>query len=177
MSLVDYAASSDEDEPKELSGTEDKRRRFGVPPAGPSSPSTSANNDLAHAPNKKISGNLVQPSKQMEVGPNQSAELKLPDASLLFDSPAPPNVLNVLDHSSRVAAAMAESAARKRDLNGSPASGPRSKVPKMSIKHSKSVPDAVGGCLLPPQLAGRSNIVTEDISKLFVRKHANSSTE
>ncbi|KAI3445083.1 hypothetical protein Pfo_001748 [Paulownia fortunei] len=186
MSLVDYAASSDEDEPQTPADEEEeneqvkenpeKRPRFGVPGAGPSA--ATSNDDPVHA-HSRMSMNLGTPSsKQKEIVSDQSSELKLPDASFLLNSPVvPSNLLNASDHSSRVAAAMAESKARKRDLNGSSASYPRSKVPKGTLPHSKSVPDTVGGLLLPPQLAGRSNIVTEDINKLFVRKHANSSTE
>ncbi|XP_022896586.1 uncharacterized protein LOC111410468 isoform X1 [Olea europaea var. sylvestris] len=117
--------------------------------------------------------------KQTEKFSNQpeSSGLKLPDASLLLDSPAlPSHLMTASDHSSRVAAAMAEGASRKRDLNGSPASHLRGKVPKGTLPYSKNVPDTVGGNLLPPQLTGRSNVVTEDISKLFVRRHADTSS-
>lgn len=105
----------------------------------------------------RMPANLEPPSsKLMEIVSDQSPELTLPDASFLLNSPVvPSNQVNASDHSSRVAAAMAESAARKRDLNGSPAGYPRSKVPKGTLPHSKSVPETVGGRLLPPQLAGR----------------------
>lgn len=97
--------------------------------------------------------------------------IRLPDASLLLDSPAmPSNVLDSYDHSSRVAAAMAENASRKRESKESTSTFPRSKVPRGSLPHSKGIPDTVGGLLRPPQLSGRSNVVTEDINKLFVRK-------
>ncbi|KAL0397601.1 UNVERIFIED_CONTAM: hypothetical protein Scaly_0208500 [Sesamum calycinum] len=124
MSLVDYAASSDEDEPQSL---------------------------LANKRMSRNSSNL-QPtsSKQTDIVSNQSSELKLPDASFLLNSPVvSSNLLNASDHSSRVAAAMAESAARKRDLNGSSGTYPRSKVPKGTLPHSKSVPDTGDGRLLP----------------------------
>lgn len=83
--------------------------------------------------------------------------LKLPDASLLLNSPALPSHLeNSTDHSSRVAAAMAESESRKRDLNGSSSSTHmRNKVPRGNLPHSKRVPDTAGGHLRPPQLTGR----------------------
>lgn len=85
----------------------------------------------------------------------QSPGLKLPDASFLLNTPVVPSQLNAMDHSSRVAAAMAESAARKRDLSGPAASYPRSKVPKGAVPSSKRVPETGGGHLLPPQLSGR----------------------
>ncbi|CAN6703268.1 unnamed protein product [Malus baccata var. baccata] len=98
---------------------------------------------------------------------------QLPDASLLLNSPVfSSNMVSGSDHSSRVAAAMAESSSRKRELNAFGSSVPRSKVPRGSLLHSKSVPDTVGGLLVPPQLSGRSNIVTEDVGKLFVKKQA-----
>ncbi|VVA92423.1 unnamed protein product [Arabis nemorensis] len=43
------------------------------------------------------------------------------------------------DHASVVAAAMAESALRKRDLNG----------------NSENIPETLGNVLVPPQLKGR----------------------
>ncbi|KAK6137124.1 hypothetical protein DH2020_029133 [Rehmannia glutinosa] len=93
--------------------------------------------------------------KQAEIVSDHSSELKLPDASFLLNLTAvPSNLLNSSDHSSRVAAGMAESVARKRELNGSAASVPRNKVPKGTLPHSKGVPDTVGGRSVPPQLAG-----------------------
>ncbi|KAK6140409.1 hypothetical protein DH2020_025851 [Rehmannia glutinosa] len=204
MSLVDYAASSDEDEPQTPADEEEneqvkkenpeKRPRFEVPAPGPSSaappndnPVHSRNRIIIECLSERLEDTIIPafdkwmgpPSrKQAEMVSAQSSELKLPDASFLLNSTAvPSNLLNSSDHSSRVTAAMAESAARKRELNGSAASFPRNKVPKGTLPHSKGVPDTVGGRLVPPQLAGRSNVVTEDISKLFVRKPTNSSTE
>ncbi|KAK4414508.1 hypothetical protein Salat_2863800 [Sesamum alatum] len=187
MSLVDYAASSDEDEPQtpaweegheQVKENPEERHRSGVPAAGPS-PAPPPEDDPVRVRSRNSTNLQPTSSKQTDIVSNESSsELKLPDALFLLDSPVvSSNLLNASDHSSRVAAAMAESAARKRDLNGSSATYPRSKVPKGTLPHSKSVPDTVDGRLLPPQLAGRSNVVTEDISKLFVRKHTNSSTE
>ncbi|XP_021887441.1 uncharacterized protein LOC110806809 isoform X2 [Carica papaya] len=68
--------------------------------------------------------------------------------------------------------AMAESASRKRNSNGLASSLSRNKIPRGTLLHSKNVPDTASGMLLPPQLRGRSNIVTEDIGRLFVKKHA-----
>lgn len=86
----------------------------------------------------------------------ECSELQLPDASLLLDSPAfSSHLVTDSDHSSRVGAAMAENASRKRALNCSPASHVRSKVPKGTLPPPKNVPDTVGGHLLPPQLTGR----------------------
>ncbi|XP_011088134.1 uncharacterized protein LOC105169439 [Sesamum indicum] len=179
MSLVDYAASSDEDEPQspareqeneQVKENPEERHRSGVPAPD--------HEDPVRARSRNSTNLQPTSSKRTDIVSNQSSELKLPDASFLLNSPVvSSNLLNASDHSSRVAAAMAESAARKRDLNGPSSTYPRSKVPKGTLPHSKNVPDTVDGRLLPPQLAGRSNIVTEDISKLFVKKQTNSSTE
>lgn len=81
---------------------------------------------------------------------------KLPDASFLLNSPAISSRLSSgFNHSSHVAAAMAESASRKREANGLASSLPRSKVPKGTLPHSRNVPDTVAGLLVPPQLKGR----------------------
>lgn len=81
---------------------------------------------------------------------------KLPDASMLLNSPVfSSNMFSGGDHSSRVAAAIAESASRKRESNEFVSSVPRSKVPRGNLPHSKNVPDTIGGMLVPPQLSGR----------------------
>lgn len=81
---------------------------------------------------------------------------KLPDASFLLNSPAiSSHLFSGYDHSSRVAATMAESASRKREANGLGSSLPRSKIPKGTLPHSRNVPDTFGGQLVPPQLKGK----------------------
>lgn len=96
-------------------------------------------------------------NQQDESSFNQSepSMLKLPDVSLLLNSPAMSSHLMNSDHSSRVAAAMAENASRKRESNGLTSTNPRNKVPKGSLPHSKNLPDTAGGLLRPPQLGGR----------------------
>lgn len=79
--------------------------------------------------------------------------------------------MSASDHFSRVAVAQAENASRKRDSNGMASSSIRSKVPRGNLPHSRNVPETGGGMLVPPQISGRKNVVTEDISKLFVKKH------
>lgn len=82
---------------------------------------------------------------------------KLPDASLLLNSPVLPcSTSGSSDHYSRVAAAVATNASRKREGNGSTNASTRAKVPRGSnIPHSKNIPDTSGGHLVPPQLRGR----------------------
>ncbi|XP_038874519.1 uncharacterized protein LOC120067146 [Benincasa hispida] len=171
MSLVDYA-SSDDDVPaaeEEEEVAEDNRKK-------------SENRTVAepqfpkHEPRPKsppVNQPILKPNQQFETKEEPSVpSVELPDASLLLNSPSSSSLFSGSDHSSRVAAAMAANASRKRETNVLGSSLPRSKVPRSSLPHSKNVPDTSGSLLVPPQLTGRSNIVTEDISKLFVKKSA-----
>lgn len=125
----------------------------------------------------KISGSSSNQQPESAAHSSGAFIERLPDASLLLNSPAMlSDLMNSNNHTSRVAAAMAENASRKRDSNGLASSLPRNKVPRGTLPHSRNVPDTVGGVLVPPQLSGRSNVVTEDIGKLFVRKHAEPSS-
>ncbi|KAI3827020.1 hypothetical protein L1987_01081 [Smallanthus sonchifolius] len=143
MSLVDYASSDEEDE---AVGREEGRNKV----------------------------NLVIPHQKP---PPEKTHLtnyipsRLPDASILLNSPSlPSNTSGIYDHTSAVAAAMAQNASRKRDLKESGASYPHGKIPRGNLPHSKNVQKTTSGLLCPPQLSGRSNVVTEDISKLFSRR-------
>ncbi|CAI8596087.1 unnamed protein product [Vicia faba] len=168
MSLVDYASSSDEndDVPEP---TEEQRKEKEEPQPQRHSPQPQPQPRPQTLTKSGSSSN-----QQLENRPHSSSPTveKLPDASLLLSSTAfSSNLMNATDHSSRVAAALAENASRKRDSNGKTSSAIRSKVPRGNPPHSKNIPETAGGLLVPPQLSGRKNVVTEDISKLFVRKH------
>lgn len=103
---------------------------------------------------KSGSSSDQEPKKILDLPP-PSLE-KLPDASLLLNSPAvSSNLMNASDHSTRVAAALAENALRKRDSNGLAPSTLRSKVPRGNLPPSRNVPDTSSGVLVPPQLKGR----------------------
>ncbi|KAJ8565520.1 hypothetical protein K7X08_008096 [Anisodus acutangulus] len=65
---------------------------------------------------------------------------------------------------------MAENASWKRGVSVSVSTYPHRKIPKGTLPHMKNVPETGDGLLLPPQLTGRNNVVTKDITKLFVRK-------
>ncbi|XP_057976803.1 uncharacterized protein LOC131163956 isoform X5 [Malania oleifera] len=96
-----------------------------------------------------------QPDSTLHSSMPSSLE-KLPDASLLLNSPAISSSLaSHSDHASRVAAAIAQSASRKRESNGLVSNFPLSKVPRGTLPHSRNVPDTEGGLLVPPQLRGR----------------------
>lgn len=99
-----------------------------------------------------------------------SPSMALPDAALLLSYPSfSTHQIGGSDHSSRVAAAMAESASRKRAANGFVSQHPEVKHHKSS-PGSKIMSDVKASMLIPPQLRGRSNVVTEDMNKLFVSK-------
>ena len=82
--------------------------------------------------------------------------------------------MNTSDHSSRVAAALAENASRKRETNGMASSSVRSKVPRGNLPNTRNTPDTSGGMLVPPQISGRlalsSDVVTDNflLIDLFV---------
>ncbi|XP_043690542.1 uncharacterized protein LOC122641394 isoform X1 [Telopea speciosissima] len=171
MSLVDYASSSEDDdaevreegEGEERGGTEAE----GLEERKEEEPLPSAVNSHNR---RTISPSHQQPASASHL-PAPSIE-NLPDASLLLSSPAfVSQQMSGTDHYSKVAAAMAESTSRKREVNGSASSHLQSKLPRRDSPHPRNVPDTASGLLVPPQLSGRSNVVTEDISKLFVKRH------
>ncbi|XP_020275159.1 uncharacterized protein LOC109849703 [Asparagus officinalis] len=165
MSLVDYASSSDDEDEKIEEKTDEIIERGGEEKKAVDSSASIPPSDRQNQ-NNMTSSSLHQPSIAPPVPPPQME--KLPDASLLFSSSFSSNPTMMFDHSSRVAAAIGES--RKRETNGSSLVSRQSKQPRGSLPHSRNIPDTVGSKLIPPQLRGRSNVVTEDINKLFVRK-------
>ncbi|XP_021611044.1 uncharacterized protein LOC110613932 isoform X2 [Manihot esculenta] len=150
MSLVDYASSSDDDV------SEDREEK--VVSEAETAPAEKPQNE-PQLPNSfpTIPPNNQRPSESISSpNPSPSCIEKLPDASLLLNSPSVSFSIGTgTDHASRVAVAMAESESRKR-AHGLPSTLPRSKVPKGSLPHTKMHPDTVGGILVPPQLSGRS---------------------
>ncbi|KAI3739749.1 hypothetical protein L2E82_30160 [Cichorium intybus] len=164
MSLVDYASSDEEDE---AVGREEACNNDNLV-------ISHANQQLheeTHPSNEKSTKLVVQESKS-SIKNSEPSTFRLPDASFLLNSPSlPSNMSGNYDHSSRVAVAMAQNASRKRDPKESTTSYPRGKIPKGNLPHSKNVPETASGLLRPPQLSGRSNVVTEDINKLFTRRN------
>lgn len=156
MSLVDYASSSDEENEEK----EQQQERVNPPPTHPNS---------TRPPSTQRTGLSVNQQAETSSSEAASSLPKLPAASFVLKSPlTSPGIMNS-DHSSRVEAARAENTARKRESNI--ASTDRlSKVPKGNLIHSRNRPDTASGLLRPPQLGGRSNVVTEDINKLFVKR-------
>ncbi|KAJ6944550.1 hypothetical protein NC652_009809 [Populus alba x Populus x berolinensis] len=170
MSLVDYASSSDEDVPDNME-EEDENHHHQQELHEEQEPKPQIEAQAAKPQNSQSSGASLP--KQQVAGPSPLPSISnLPDASMLLNSPTVG--LSGSDHASRVSAAMAENASRKRELNvGSSRS---EKVARGNLVATRNVPDTGGGLLVPPQLKGRSNVVTEDIGKLFVRRHAEPSS-
>lgn len=161
MSLVDYASSSEDDVPEPTQEEEQPQRHSPPSQQQPLPP-----------PTQTKSGSLSD--QQLENKPHSSPPSveKLPDASFLLNAPTfSSNLMSASDHFSQVAVAQAAHASRKRDSNGMASSAVRNKVPRGNLPHSRNVPETGGGVLVPPQISGRKNVVTEDISKLFVKKH------
>uniref|UniRef100_A0A1J3GNW8 Uncharacterized protein n=1 Tax=Noccaea caerulescens TaxID=107243 RepID=A0A1J3GNW8_NOCCA len=161
MSLVDYDDSSSDDDvlPAE------KKEPLPLPQPQPQQ-------------KPSLTQSLPRNTQRCLNDKEESDELppQLPDALFLLESPTITQVSGGGDHASVVAAAMAESALRKREFNGNHSSLPRRpKLPRGNLPHSKNVPETFGNVLVPPQLKGRSNVATEDISRLFVKKRQDSS--
>ncbi|XP_071720699.1 uncharacterized protein [Rutidosis leptorrhynchoides] len=139
MSLVDYASSSDDEKPAvEAAGV--NKANIVISQTKPS--------------DEKSTKLPVQQSKKDS---SETFTAKLPDASLLFDSPSLQANMNAsYDHISRVATAMAQNATRKRDAKESiTTSNLPGKYPKGNLPRSRNVPQTPGGLLRPPQLSGR----------------------
>ncbi|XP_057498308.1 uncharacterized protein LOC130782865 isoform X2 [Actinidia eriantha] len=173
MSLVDYA-SSDEDESEFREREEEEEEDRGSLQAPKHESEPPKHHQL---PPQRQTSRL---SSNEHFGSSRSSEpsvVKLPDASVLLNSThVSSHLVSGGDHSSRVAVAMAEHESRKREPNGLTYALPLSKIPRGNLPRSRNIPDTVDGLLVPPQLKGRSNVVTEDISKLFVRKNADPSS-
>ncbi|XP_074304914.1 uncharacterized protein LOC141639763 [Silene latifolia] len=184
MSLVDYGSSDSDDEHEQEEKEQDQNHQASIEvdehnPLPPSTSSTTPHNLHRLQQQQSSSSSLqAQSRRSSEDGPSQHVSTmllppfqKLPDAALLLSSPILSQPIGT-DHSARVAAAVAENASRKREANGSGSSFIREKIPRSNLPHSKNIPETSSGLLTPPQLQGRSNVVTEDINKLFVQRKA-----
>ncbi|XP_006645306.1 ventral anterior homeobox 1 [Oryza brachyantha] len=162
MSLVAYDASSDEEDaggepPAAVAAASPHPAPASIgPQPRPPSPSTSVRAaPQPPAPSQNISstssGNISLPTPSLD----------LPDVADLFSSNPLP---------SGGSTATVDSTSRKRESNGSAFLDPRSKFPRVQSAQTRDTRIAAGNTLVPPQLRGRSNVVTEDMSKLFVAR-------
>ncbi|KAH0470450.1 hypothetical protein IEQ34_000173 [Dendrobium chrysotoxum] len=181
MSLVDYASSSEDEEVAEdeepqhyKQDTRDERRVEKERPDESAAAAAAATVPLQfpQCQQKSSSSHSTYRHPDIVVPSNALSMEKLPDASILLSSPSfSPQQYTGTDHSSRIASTIAEIASRKREPNGSGFIHPPNKHPRGNLPHSRNIPDTVSGTLIPPQLKGRSNVVTEDIKKFFVNRH------
>ncbi|KAH9709955.1 hypothetical protein KPL70_013351 [Citrus sinensis] len=151
MSLVDYASSSDDD----VSEAEEQEQKDEQSLNPNDQPQIST---YQPSPPPRKSGSSTSNQRPETAAPpslRPPAFEKLPDACVLLNSASKP-VVSGTDHASRVAAAMAENATRKRDSNDVSSTLRRNKLPRGSLPNSKNVLDTAGGLLVPPQLNGRS---------------------
>ncbi|KAL6853457.1 hypothetical protein ACP4OV_019486 [Aristida adscensionis] len=168
MSLVAYDASSDEEDAGEppsaaaAASPPPAASSFGPQPRPPS-PSTTVSAAPQPTPPPPAPAGNVAPTSSSNV-PLPTPSLDLPDVADLFASPSLQSLESrSTDYSSR------ENASRKREPNGSAVRDSRSKFPRTQSQPPVAR-SAAGNTLTPPQLRGRSNVVTEDMSKLFVAK-------
>ncbi|CAM0885312.1 unnamed protein product [Alopecurus aequalis] len=158
MSLVAYDDSSDEEDAGEApaAGPAPPPRLSSAigPQPRPPSPSRSARPAPQHpAPSQ----NVASTNSSSVSLPTPSFEL--PDVADLFASPSDPPS----------SAPTAGSSSRKRESNGS-VIPPRSKFPRAPSAQPRGARNAAASTLVPPQLSGRSNVVTEDMGRLFVAR-------
>ncbi|EEC72132.1 hypothetical protein OsI_05130 [Oryza sativa Indica Group] len=161
MSLVAYDASSDEED------------AGGEPPAAAAAspapvPSSFGPRPRPPSPSTSVGAAPQPPPPSQNISSTSSSNISLPTPSLdlpdvadLFSSPSLP---------SRGSTSMMDSTSRKRESNGSAFQDPRSKFPRVQSGQSRGARIAAGNTLVPPQLSGRSNVVTEDMTKLFVAR-------
>ncbi|KAF0926833.1 hypothetical protein E2562_027419 [Oryza meyeriana var. granulata] len=157
MSLVAYDASSDEED------------AGGEPPAAPPPvPSSIGPQRRPPSPSTSAGVSPQPPVPSLNISSTSSSNISLPTPSLdlpdvadLFSSPSLP---------ARGSTSMVDSTSRKRESNGSAFQDPCSKFPRVQSAQSRGARIAAGNTLVPPQLSGRSNVVTEDMSKLFVTR-------
>lgn len=120
-------------------------------------------------PHKGLETALATPESNASraiASPGRTAPIRLPNAVELLGAS------HGFGSTSRTTT---ESSSKKRpELNGSANLSPPLKLPRRDLPSSRTSPDTAGGLLLPPQLRGRSNVVTDDIDKLFVRRRRDS---
>ncbi|NP_001314803.1 uncharacterized protein LOC103650772 [Zea mays] len=152
MSLVAYDASSDEEDAGEPAAA-------AAPHPAPIGPQPRPPSPTAVSPAPRPTPTLTPPppAASQSVAPISSSDVSLPTSSLDL-----PDVADLF-------APPADNASRKRESNGSALHDSRNKFPRMQSQ-SQGIGSAAGNALIPPQLRGRSNVVTEDMSKLFVAK-------
>ncbi|KAG0496963.1 hypothetical protein HPP92_001654 [Vanilla planifolia] len=179
MSLVDYASSSEDEEVDEAQRVEcNKEEKDETEENIQMNESTATVASTAPPPVDPTRPSSFQSIKQIDgamssfVTPIRS----LPNASVLLTSPSFSSEKFTDNYYSARLPTSLKSTFQKRASNGSTFTHTPSKHPRCNLPHSRSIPDTGGGALIPPQLRGRSNVVTEDINKLFVKRQQRESS-
>ncbi|KAJ4783292.1 hypothetical protein LUZ62_034538 [Rhynchospora pubera] len=146
MSLVEYDSSdSDEEAPEPHTDSTPSSAATAAPPLPPTNE------------NPVVTSSSTVPARSSNTLPASTLPSldQLPDAEFLL---AP------------------QIGSRKRESNGNGVVPSQQKFPRgraqSSVALVRNARASTTG-MLPPQLTGRSNVVTEDISKLFVNRHRN----
>ncbi|KAJ7295670.1 hypothetical protein O6H91_23G020800 [Diphasiastrum complanatum] len=157
MSLVDYDPSSDEEEEEE----------HHPQPTAAAAASSISNSNFVIPRRTTDPEDLLSESGLRDA--QISAPITLPDVSEILgwmNTDASPST-----EAFRTSSAVVGRDSKKRqELNGSVHPSPHRKIPRGKLPPSRIPPDTAGGRLVPPQLQGRSNVATEDLGRLFVRR-------
>eukprot|EP00850_Spirogloea_muscicola_P001066 SM000004S14936 [mRNA] locus=s4:381426:382544:- [translate_table: standard] len=145
MALVDYGPGSDSEPDEDGAGGP---ALPGPRPPPAAQPTAARLRPAASTP----------PAPAAPPAPLPAPALVLPDAATLLGPP---------EH-----VCQSQQQSRKRgEPNGRSAAAQQlSKLPRGQLLPPRGAPGAMQGLLLPPQLRGRSNVATEDLDKLFVRR-------
>ncbi|XP_020593602.1 uncharacterized protein LOC110033825 [Phalaenopsis equestris] len=175
MSLVDYTSSSEDEEAGEdderQHDKQDIKEERPMVQEGPRESATAATIPPQFHQSLQKSSTYLHPD--VVVPSNAPSMERLPDASILLSSPSfSPQQYGGNNRFSHIASGITKMASRKRERNGSAFVHPSNKNPRGSLPNSRSISDTSSSTFIPPQLKGRSNVVTEDLRKLFVKRHA-----
>ncbi|KAF3340897.1 classical arabinogalactan protein 10-like protein [Carex littledalei] len=163
MSLVEYDSSDSDEEATEINPTRQAPPSATSPPptaATPPLPQPNENPVLASSDTVAVPSSSTAPTRSSNTVPASSLPSldELPDAEFLLSSP--------------------QNGSRKRESNGNSVVPSRQKFPRggtqSSVAHVRNIRAPTAGSLVPPQLTGRSNVVTEDVNKLFVNRRRSS---
>jgi hypothetical protein len=114
---------------------------------------------------QQAQGALPQPSHDAQPPKPASSGLKLPSASELFGSPSSQAL-----KTTPVGLRAAGGAVQKRQQPGGLRAGQPQQPKVQQLAAGVRAKRGGSGALVPPQLRGRANVVTEDLDRLFTRK-------
>ncbi|XP_078158523.1 uncharacterized protein LOC144554143 [Carex rostrata] len=163
MSLVEYDSSDSDEEATENNPTGQAPPFTTSPPptaATPPLPQPDENPVLTSSDTVAVPSSSTAPTRSSNTVPTSTLPSldELPDAEFLLSSP--------------------QNGSRKRESSGNGVVPSQHKFPRggtqSSVAPLRNIRAPSAGTLVPPQLTGRSNVVTEDVNKLFVNRHRSS---